>query len=120
MAQTDDLALLGNSRAFHKYPLGTDPLSSSWIIIIIWLYIALSRTLNIDCYLGGGSTQNIPLVVGWALQGGLRYETMQTGLPVRILHGLAQILTVNKPSGRDIIKLLVRTLIFLCLLVGSL
>ena len=26
------------------------PLSNSWIIIIVWLYIALNRTLNIDCY----------------------------------------------------------------------
>ena len=32
------------------------PLSNSWIITLIWLYIALNRTLNIDCYLGG-STQ---------------------------------------------------------------
>ena len=31
--------------------LGTAlPLSNSWIIVIIWLYIALSRTPNIDCY----------------------------------------------------------------------
>ena len=30
--------------------LGTAPLSNSWIIIIIWLYIALNRTPNIDCY----------------------------------------------------------------------
>ena len=26
------------------------PFSNSWIIIIVWLYIALNRTLNIDCY----------------------------------------------------------------------
>ena len=26
------------------------PLSNSWIITIIWLYIALNRTPNIDCY----------------------------------------------------------------------
>ena len=34
--------------------LGTapPPLSNSWIISIIWLYIALSRTPNIDCYWG--------------------------------------------------------------------
>ena len=25
-------------------------LSNSWIIIILWLYIALNRTPNIDCY----------------------------------------------------------------------
>ena len=30
--------------------LGTAPLSDSWIIIIIWLYIALNRSPNIDCY----------------------------------------------------------------------
>ena len=29
------------------------PLSNSWIIIIIWLYIALNRTPNIDCYWRG-------------------------------------------------------------------
>ena len=29
------------------------PLSNSWIIIIIWLYIALNRTPNIDCYCVG-------------------------------------------------------------------
>ena len=34
------------------------PLSNSWIISIIWLYIALTMTLNIDCY-WGGSTQGI-------------------------------------------------------------
>ena len=32
----------------------TAPFSNSWIIIIIWLYIALNRTHNIDCYWGGG------------------------------------------------------------------
>ena len=26
------------------------PLSTSWIINIIWLYIALNRTPNTDCY----------------------------------------------------------------------
>ena len=30
--------------------LGTAPLSNSWIIIRIWLLIALNRTANIDCY----------------------------------------------------------------------
>ena len=39
------------------------PLSNSWIIIIIWLYIALNRTANIDCYLGGGSTQGLGLII---------------------------------------------------------
>ena len=37
--------------------LGTAPLSNSWMIIVIWLYIALNRTPNIDCYWMGGSTQ---------------------------------------------------------------
>ena len=37
------------------------PLSSSWIIIIIWFYIALNRTPNIDCYWVGGSTQGLGL-----------------------------------------------------------
>ena len=26
------------------------PLSNSWMMIIIWLYIGLNRTPNIDCY----------------------------------------------------------------------
>ena len=26
------------------------PLSNSWIVVIIWLYIALNRTPKIDCY----------------------------------------------------------------------
>ena len=26
------------------------PLSNSWIIFILWLYIALNRIPNIDCY----------------------------------------------------------------------
>ena len=30
--------------------LGTAPLGNSWIISIMWLYIALNRTPNIDCY----------------------------------------------------------------------
>ena len=29
------------------------PLSNSWIILIVWLYIALNRTPSIDCYWGG-------------------------------------------------------------------
>ena len=29
------------------------PLSNSWIIFIVWLYIALNKTPNIDCYWGG-------------------------------------------------------------------
>ena len=36
-----------------------NPLSNSWIIIIIWLYIALDRTPNIDCYWGGGAVPNL-------------------------------------------------------------
>ena len=35
---------------FIGFRLGTAPLSNSWIIIIVWLYIALNRTPNIDCY----------------------------------------------------------------------
>ena len=34
------------------------PLTNSWIIIVIWLYLALNRTPNIDCYLAG-STQYV-------------------------------------------------------------
>ena len=37
------------------------PLSNSWIIIIIWIYIALNRTPNVDCYWVGGSTQGLLL-----------------------------------------------------------
>ena len=33
------------------------PRSNSWIINVIWLYIALNRTPTIDCY-WGGSTQS--------------------------------------------------------------
>ena len=33
--------------------LGAAPLSNSWTILIIWLYITLKRTPNIDFYLGG-------------------------------------------------------------------
>ena len=32
-------------------------LSNSWIILIVWLYIALNRTPDIDCYWGGGGGQ---------------------------------------------------------------
>ena len=31
-----------------NFRLGTAPLSQSWIISILWLYIALNRTPNID------------------------------------------------------------------------
>ena len=46
------------------------PLSNSWIINIIWLYIALNRTPNIDCYWVGavpkvqGSSRLIEAYVG--------------------------------------------------------
>ena len=43
------------------------PLSNSWIIIILWVYIALNRTPNIDCYWGGGSTQGLGIL--WARVG---------------------------------------------------
>ena len=33
-----------------QVPWVLPPLSNSWIIVIIWLYIALNRTPNIDCY----------------------------------------------------------------------
>ena len=33
--------------------LGTAPLTNSWIIFIIGLYIALNMTPNIDCYWEG-------------------------------------------------------------------
>ena len=37
------------------------PLSNSWIIIIIWLYTALNRTPNIDCYWVGA----VPKLITW-------------------------------------------------------
>ena len=40
-----------NGNYYLGFRLSTaPPLSNSWIIIIIWLYIALNRTPNIDCY----------------------------------------------------------------------
>ena len=39
------------------------PFSHSWIIIIIWLYIALNRTPNIDCYWGGAVPKSALLTV---------------------------------------------------------
>ena len=45
------MGMLGDETMAHMGSnLGTAPLSNSWIIIIIWLYIALNRTPNIDCY----------------------------------------------------------------------
>ena len=38
---------------YYNHTLGTAPLSNIWIISIIWLYIILNRTPNIDCYGGG-------------------------------------------------------------------
>ena len=35
------------------FRLGTAPLTNSWIIFILWSYIALNRTPNVDCYWGG-------------------------------------------------------------------
>ena len=46
-------SILNNSLWLY-YTLG----SNSWIRIIIWLYIALNRTPNKNCY-WGGSTQTI-------------------------------------------------------------
>ena len=47
--------LLGNEIGVSKKGLGwvLPPLSNSWIISIIWLYIALKRTPNIDRYWAG-------------------------------------------------------------------
>ena len=36
-----------------RFRFSTAPLSNSWIILIVWLYIAFNRTPNIDCYKGG-------------------------------------------------------------------
>ena len=46
------------------------PLGNCWIIIVIWLYIALNRTPNIDCYWGGqyptSMKLDLPLTAGTA------------------------------------------------------
>ena len=39
-------------KTLNPKPWVLPPLSNSWIIIILWLYIALDRTPNIDCYWG--------------------------------------------------------------------
>ena len=39
-----------NSLQDLPYGFSTAPLSNSWKIFIIWFYIALNRTANIDCY----------------------------------------------------------------------
>ena len=41
-------------QTLNPKPWVLPPPSKSWIISIIWLYIALSRTPDIDCYPGGG------------------------------------------------------------------
>ena len=51
-----DLASWDSKRPMLK-PLGLGsvlpPLSNTWIVFLIWLYIALRRTPNIDCYWEG-------------------------------------------------------------------
>ena len=42
--------IIGTTLLYLGGILGTAPLSNSWIMIIIWFYIALNRTPNIDCY----------------------------------------------------------------------
>ena len=37
-------------RETRQYTKGIAALSNSWIIFLIWLYIALNRTPNMDCY----------------------------------------------------------------------
>ena len=44
----------GNKFRMKYMPWLLPPLSNSWIILIIWFYIAPSRTPNIDCYWRGG------------------------------------------------------------------
>ena len=39
------------------------PLSNSWMIFSIWLYIALNRTPNMDCYWMGA----VPKVEGFLI-----------------------------------------------------
>ena len=45
---------------FTRLPWVLPPLSNSWIIGIIWLYIALNRTHNIDCYCVGAVPKGYP------------------------------------------------------------
>ena len=50
----------GLAELYGTYSVLPPPLSNSWIISILWLYIALNGTPNVDCYWGGGgSTQSI-------------------------------------------------------------
>ena len=43
---------------FGKLPWVLPPVSNSWKIVIIGLYIALNRTPNIDCYWVGAVPKN--------------------------------------------------------------
>ena len=45
------------------------PLSNSWIIVIIWLYIGLTRTPNIICYWVGAVPKIGVKVLGFGLEG---------------------------------------------------
>ena len=59
------------------------PLSNSWILLIIWLYIALNRTPNIDCYWGG----RYPIIRllgfrGLGVRGGAQ---IRITLPIRVV-----------------------------------
>ena len=44
---------IGIQTYLNPKPWVLHPLSNSWIKMITWLYIALNRTPNIDCYWGG-------------------------------------------------------------------
>ena len=50
----DDNASKNSRNNANPKPWVLPPLSNTWIIIKIWLYIALNRTHSIDCYWGGG------------------------------------------------------------------
>ena len=58
------------------------PLSNSWIISTIWLYIALNRTHNIDCYWVGA----VPKVKGLGVRTwdvGFKRKGVTDGLGVK-------------------------------------
>ena len=64
------------------------PLSNSWITVIIWLYIALNRTPNIDCYWVGAVPKvyydKIPIyAIFYLLKGDDKYRHQGGGFVLR-------------------------------------
>ena len=56
---------LGCQGSRFRFRVGyCQPLSNTWIISRIWLYVALNRTPNMDCYWGGQYPSSRPLGLG--------------------------------------------------------